>query len=151
MKIKIIIMLLMLSYMITSCGESKESKNGFVDKFNSTKQELSNENNTSKQELSNENRPIKGWVAYFTDTFLGNEGRIDKEKAKRLAGMGQMLVLMTGKVPEGKVYFVFDSKGNIATKWLVDYAEYRYVLVYGKVAKENDIDVIFADRIEPSE
>ncbi len=116
-------------------------------KFSSTKKKTETKVKKSVVSKVSGRNPIKGKVISLNDYILGGDGTVTKEKAKKLAGKGQLIVFKAN----GKVYFVYHADGSCASKKLANFANLKHVGIIGKVKKIHGVYVIIADVIESME
>ncbi len=93
-------------------------------------------------------KPVKGYVASLNAVVLGQDGRVNKAEAKKLAEKAQPIVLVVEKGATKKIYFVLNEDGSYAGKKLAKYANNKFVGVVGKIKRAKGVDFIIATLIE---
>jgi hypothetical protein len=161
-----LILALVLTFVLVSCGEKKpEAEPQDMDQTETpaTQAETAppmdvEEEATAPEEVVTDDVAIKtdaapaktavtkgewtGYVVHFADAVKGKNKAISKEKAAKLASKGHVLAFMTGK----DFYLVFNTDGSFASKKLLAYAGTKDLKISGKIKTFQGMKYIIADK-----
>lgn len=93
-------------------------------------------------------KPTTGVVVDLAKALVMDAPKLSKAEAEKLLSEGQTLVLKVGTGKSAKYYIVVEKNGTVASKSLAQFANAKFVNVYGKVTKGNGFNYIMSTDIK---
>ena len=93
---------------------------------------------------------LQGTVVSFNDFAMKGSTTLSKEDAMKYVENGEALAFLVGGPQDGKLYFVYDKKGNIQSQKLAELAG-KPVAIVGEEQTKHGVLILIAKSIKPVE